>query len=249
MQIRFQLTPSTTRTITAITTYQRSLCRLPALFIILLLLSITEIKAEVIITGELPPYSSAELANGGYLASKVFTILKSIGYRDLHVSYQPWPRGLKNIELGNAIAAFPFTWTNERSNSLLFSTPIAFDIQSWYTTTDKKVLDSLPWQHKTACVPKGWFSDAIARIITEQALNVRTTNRLSQCVELLKKGKVDLVPINDTAKKSLSEEDNATLYRLSLFRQNVTFYLITSRNQAGKKFIRNFNAKWDSQAY
>lgn len=206
-------------------------------------------KAEVIITGELPPYSSSELANGGELASKVLTILKAAGHVDLHVSYQPWPRGLKNIELGNAIAAFPFTWTNERSKTLLFSTPIAFDIQSWYTTADKKELESQPWRQKTACVPKGWFSDAIERVITQQRLIVRTTNRLNQCVELLKKGKVDLVPINDTAKKNLSEEDNAALFRLSVFRQNVTFYLVTSRNEAGQMFLNDFNQRWNRQAY
>ncbi|QNF14173.1 amino acid ABC transporter substrate-binding protein [Aeromonas jandaei] len=213
------------------------------------LLPASAAQSAVIITGELPPYSSAELANGGELASKVLTILKEAGHPDLQISYQPWPRGLKNIELGNAIAAFPFTWTNERSNSLLFSTPIAFDIQSWYTTPDKKGLESPPWQQKTACVPKGWFSDAIERVINDQGLIVRTTNRLNQCVELLKKGKVDLVPINDTSKKNLSEEDSAALYRLSLFRQNVTFYLVTSRNEEGEKFIHDFNDKWNAQAY
>ncbi|WP_421247227.1 substrate-binding periplasmic protein [Aeromonas jandaei] len=215
----------------------------------LALLPASAAQSAVIITGELPPYSSAELANGGELASKVLTILKEAGHPDLQISYQPWPRGLKNIELGNAIAAFPFTWTNERSNSLLFSTPIAFDIQSWYTTPDKKGLESPPWQQKTACVPKGWFSDAIERVINDQGLIVRTTNRLNQCVELLKKGKVDLVPINDTSKKNLSEEDSAALYRLSLFRQNVTFYLVTSRNEEGEKFIHDFNDKWNAQAY
>ncbi|MBL0612459.1 transporter substrate-binding domain-containing protein [Aeromonas jandaei] len=206
-------------------------------------------RAEIIITGELPPYSSAELANGGVLANKVIDILKKVGYPELNVSYQPWPRGLKNIELGNAIAAFPFTWTNERSNNLLFSTPIAFDIQSWYTTPDKKVLESTPWQQKTACIPKGWFSDAIDRVINDQELIVRTTNRLNQCIDLLKKGKVDLVPINDTSKNNLSQEDNAALYRLSSFRQNITFYLVTSRNDFGERLIQAFNKKWNAQAY
>lgn len=219
------------------------------LFYAALLLFYHNAKAELIITGELPPYSSSELANGGELASKVLTILKDAGHTKVRVSYQPWPRGLKNIELGNAIAAFPFTWTNERSKTLLFSTPIAFDIQSWYTTPDKKELESQPWRQKTACVPKGWFSDAIERVITEQRLIVRTTNRLNQCVELLKKGKVDLVPINDTSKKSLSDEDNATLFRLSIFRQNVTFYLVTSRNEAGQLFLNDFNKRWNGQAY
>jgi polar amino acid transport system substrate-binding protein len=90
---------------------------------------------------------------------------------------------------------------------------------------------------------------AIERVINDQGLIVRTTNRLNQCVELLKKGKVDLVPINDTSKKNLSEEDSAALYRLSLFRQNVTFYLVTSRNEEGEKFIHDFNDKWNAQAY
>jgi len=203
----------------------------------------------MVITGELPPYSSAELTNGGELASKVLTLLKTVDHPVLEVSYQPWPRGLKNIQLGNAIAAFPFTWTNERSKSLFFSTPIAFDIQSWYTTADKKGLESQPWQQRTTCVPKGWFSDAIEHIINEQRLIVRTTTRLNQCVALLKKGKVDLVPINDTSKKSLSQEDNALLYRLSLFRQNVTFYLVTSRNDSGEKLLQEFNKKWNAQTY
>lgn len=241
MHIRYPVTPSATYRL-------RSSLRLLATLFALSLLPAATVQSAVIITGELPPYSSATLANGGELANKVLTTLKAAGHTDLRVSYQPWPRGLKNIELGNAIAAFPFTWTNERSNSLLFSTPIAFDIQSWYTTPDKKGLESPPWQQKTACVPKGWFSDAIERVTIEQKLIVRTTNRLNQCVELLKKGKVDLVPINDTSKKNLSEEDNAALYRLSLFRQNVTFYLVTARNEEGEMFIRDFNKEWMTPA-
>ena len=196
MHIRYPVTPSATYRL-------RSSLRLLATLFALSLLPAATVQSAVIITGELPPYSSATLANGGELANKVLTTLKAAGHPDLQVSYQPWPRGLKNIELGNAIAAFPFTWTNERSNTLLFSTPIAFDIQSWYTTPDKKGLESPPWQQKTACVPKGWFSDAIERVTIEQKLIVRTTNRLNQCVELLKKGKVDLVPINDTSKRNL----------------------------------------------
>ncbi|MFM4990482.1 hypothetical protein ACEUCK_00880 [Aeromonas veronii] len=241
MHIRYPVTPSATYRL-------RSSLRFLATLFALSLLPAATVQSAVIITGELPPYSSATLANGGELASKVLTTLKAAGHPDLRVSYQPWPRGLKNIELGNAIAAFPFTWTNERSNTLLFSTPIAFDIQSWYTTPDKKGLESPPWQQKTACVPKGWFSDAIERVTIEQKLIVRTTNRLNQCVELLKKGKVDLVPINDTSKKNLSEEDNAALYRLSLFRQNVTFYLVTTRNEEGEMFIRDFNKEWMTPA-
>ncbi|WCH23585.1 transporter substrate-binding domain-containing protein [Aeromonas salmonicida] len=244
--MRYQLVPFVTHRAVAIASGPFPLISLSAL---LLLLSAGCVRAEVIITGELPPYSSAGLANNGELASKVLTVLRAVGYPDLQVSYQPWPRGLKNIELGNAIAAFPFTWTNERGNRLLFSTPVAFDIQSWYTTPDKKILESLSWHQKTACVPKGWFSEVIARVITEQGLIVRTTNRLRQCVELLKKGKVDLVPINDTSKKSLSKEDYTALYRLSLFRQNVTFYLVTPRNEVGEILIRDFNHKWSELAY
>ena len=246
MNVHYQFIPFVKHRAAAVVLDPSHLIFLAAL---LLPLSVSCARAEVIITGELPPYSSAELANNGDLANKVLTVLRAVGYPELHVSYQPWPRGLKNIELGHAIAAFPFTWTNERGNSLLFSTPIAFDIQSWYTTSDKKRLESISWQQKTACVPKGWFSDAIARVITEQGLIVRTTNRLSQCLELLKKGKVDLVPINDTSKKSLSKDDYTDLYRLSLFRQNVTFYLVTSRNEVGEKLIRDFNDKWSAQAY
>ncbi|WP_033137319.1 hypothetical protein [Aeromonas finlandensis] len=214
----------------------------------LVLLPVSESQGAVIITGELPPYSSVELADGGYLVHQVLATLHAVGYQDLRVSYQPWPRGLKNIELGNAIAAFPFTWSNKRGLSLLFSTPIAFDIQSWYTTADKKWLESVSWHKRSACVPKGWFSEAIERVIIEQKLIVRTTNRLNQCLELLKKGKVDLVSINDTSKKSLSKEDNEALYRLSLFRQNITFYLVTPRSEAGEAFINIFNDKWLTQA-
>lgn len=206
-------------------------------------------QANVVITGELPPYSSRELAGGGELASKVLTVLKDVGYPHVRVSYQPWPRGLKNIELGNAMAAFPFTWTNARSERLLFSMPIAFDIQSWYTSADKRALESTPWHQKQACVPKGWFSDAIAKVVAEQRLIVRTTNRLDQCVALLKKGKIDLVPINDSSRARLSAADQDGVYRLSAFRQNVTFYLITSRDDAGAALLRDFNEKWRAKAY
>lgn len=92
-------------------------------------------------------------------------------------------------------------------------------------------------------MPKGWFSDAIAKVVAEQRLIVRSTNRLDQCVALLKKGKIDLVPINDSSRARLSAVDQDGVYRLSAFRQNVTFYLITSRDDAGAALLRDFRAK------
>lgn len=213
------------------------------------MLASLSVHANVVITGELPPHSSRQLEGGGALASKVLTTLQDVGYPALTVSYQPWPRGLKNIELGNAIAAFPFTWTNARSDRLLFSTPIAFDIQSWYTTVDKHVLETTPWTLRRACVPKGWYSDAIEQVVMHQQLIVRTTNRLDQCLALLQKGKIDLVPINDSSLPRLSLVADGHIVRLSAFRQNVTFYLITTRDKEGERLLRAFNARWNAAAY
>jgi len=204
----------------------------------------TTLGAEDVITGELPPYSSSKMKNNGDLTQDILTTLNKIGYKKIKLSYQPWPRGLKNMTMGNAIAAFPFTWTSSRSKHLYFSVPIAFDIQSWYTTHDKKYLEQSSWKGKVACVPKGWFSDAINDVVYRNQLNVRTTNRLNQCLELLKKGRVDLVSISDKSRKTHSLNSESNLYRLSLYRQNVTFYLVTPKNAEGKARIGDFNDAW-----
>ncbi|XQW88478.1 hypothetical protein ACOYXV_19565 [Aeromonas veronii] len=76
MHIRYPVTPSAT--------YRpRSSLRLLATLFALSLLPAATVQSAVIITGELPPYSSATLANGGELASKVLTTLKAAGHPDL----------------------------------------------------------------------------------------------------------------------------------------------------------------------
>ncbi|HEH9404376.1 TPA: transporter substrate-binding domain-containing protein [Aeromonas bestiarum] len=213
----------------------------------LITLSLRVGSAELI-TGELPPYSSAIMEHGGELTHDIVQVLNTMGFGNIALSYQPWPRGLKNMSLGNAIAAFPFTWTSERGRYLYYSVPITFDIQSWYTTPDKLFLEHSSWQGRTACVPKGWFSDAIDTVISEQGLSIRTTNRLSQCIELLKKGRVDLVSINDASLDSLPLLSGSDISKLSLYRQNVTYYLVTPRTEKGHDFIDAFNKAWLASA-
>ncbi|QSR71976.1 transporter substrate-binding domain-containing protein [Aeromonas jandaei] len=198
---------------------------------------------EVLITGELPPYATASAPLAG-LSGDIVTVLNSMGYDKIQLSFQPWPRGLKNLELGNALAAFPFTWTAERGNVLTYSVPITFDVQSWYTLQKNRHFEHGSWFGYSACIPKGWFSDAIDEVVKTQQLQVRVTNRLSQCVELLKKGKVDLISINDASQKILSIADDNEFYRLSAYRQNVTFYLVSPKNPQGKAFIEQFNQAW-----
>lgn len=202
------------------------------------------VEAIQLITGELPPYSSATMKHGGELTNDIIKVLNETSYQNIKLSYQPWPRGLKNLELGNAVGAFPFTWTSERGQYLYYSVPITFDIQSWYTTPDKKLLEHSSWKGRIACVPKGWFSDAIDTVIHHQTLIVRTTNRLSQCIELLKKRRVDLVSINDTSLDSLPVSSHSDIYKLSLYRQNVTYYLVAPKTAEGHAFIDAFNNAW-----
>lgn len=167
-----------------------------------------------------------------------------MGYDQISLSFQPWPRGLKNLELGNAMAAFPFTWTAARGNVLNYSMPITFDVQSWYTLHNNRHFEHASWLGYSACIPKGWFSDAIDEVVKKQQLKVRVANRLGQCIELLKKGKVDLISINDASKKTLSIADDKMFYRLSAYRQNVTFYLVSPKTPQGKEFIEKFNRAW-----
>lgn len=204
----------------------------------------SRVDSTELITGELPPYSSAIMAHGGDLTNDIVKTINDMGFENIALSYQPWPRGLKNMALGNAIAAFPFTWTSERGRFLYYSVPITFDIQSWYTTPDKLLLEHTSWLGRTACVPKGWFSDAIDAVIRKHGLNIRTTNRLSQCIELLKKGRVDLVSINDTSLSSLPSLKKGDIAKLSLYRQNVTYYLVAPRTDKGHAFVDAFNKAW-----
>lgn len=200
--------------------------------------------AAQLITGELPPYSSVTMTHGGDLTHDIVKVLNTMGLKNIELSFQPWPRGLKNMALGNAIAAFPFTWTSERGLYLYYSVPITFDVQSWYTTPDKLFLEYTPWRGRAACVPKGWFSDAIDTVVSRQELRIRTTNRLNQCVELLKKKRVDLVSINDAALDRLPLSNRSDISRLSLYRQNVTYYLVAPRTEQGHDFIEAFNNAW-----
>ncbi len=102
-------------------------------------------------------------------------------------------------------------------------------MQSWHATPDKLFLEHSPWRGHIACAPKGWFSDAINSVIIKQKLSIRTTNRLSQCVKLLKKGGVELISINDTFLHSSSSLESIKITQLSLCWQNITYYLVAPK--------------------
>ena len=76
-----------------------------------------------IITSEWAPYTSEQLASGGFLSEIATTALKKAGY-SVTLEFLPWKRALKLIKIGNADVLIGANYTKERTQ--YFSYPNYF---------------------------------------------------------------------------------------------------------------------------
>lgn len=87
-------------------------------------LSSASAKTFEILTGEWAPYVSEDMEDGGPTAIVVTEVLKAAGHKAVF-KYVPWKRTEVLTQRGQAVAAFPWSVTDEFKATCFLSTPIA----------------------------------------------------------------------------------------------------------------------------
>ncbi|WP_421276682.1 substrate-binding periplasmic protein [Aeromonas veronii] len=198
-----------------------------------------------LVTGDFSPYSGAGLPDGGQSTRLVTTLLREAGYDELKVDYLPWNRGYELVRNGLASATFPYAWTRERAKLFYYSAPIHIDHLSWFTYRGSDAVLDGKWQGLRVCIPASWSTSHADEVIARFSLRLTRPKSLVQCLQLLERNRVDLMPMNDAVTADASMQvfgDPNYLQPLPYFRQRDTFYLLVSRKmQNGRELIERFN--------
>ncbi|WP_323930112.1 substrate-binding periplasmic protein [Aeromonas veronii] len=186
----------------------------------------------LLVTGEFTPYTGKALPEGGESTRLVTTLLQEAGYREIQVDYLPWPRGYQLTRNGLVAATFPYAWTAERAKLFHYSAPIHIDRLSWFTYWGNEAIQAGRWQGLRVCIPLGWSTSHADGVIKRFGLDLQRPKTLAQCLQLLDRKRIDLLPMNETVTRDASRQlfgDPCHLQALPHFRQSDTFYLVISR--------------------
>lgn len=199
----------------------------------------------LLVTGEFTPYTGKALPGGGETTRLVTTLLQEAGYPELKVDYLPWPRAYQLTLQGDVAATFPYAWTAERAKLFYYSAPIHIDRLSWFTFKGSDAVVDGRWQGLRVCIPEGWSTSHADMAIARFNMSLQQPKSLEQCLKLLERKRVDLLPMNETVVADASMKvfgDPHYLQVLPYFRQNDTFYLIISRRYpGGRELMDKFN--------
>lgn len=169
-----------------------------ALFSLLLLWWCVAVATPLqLATGEFSPYTGVALPDGGVAARVVRAAFRESGYGEPQLQFLSWGRAFHLAETAQVAGAFPYAWNSERAKHFYFSSPIYIERIIWYSSRGNDQARKGEWQGFRVCVPAGWNTAHMAAEFKQYALRLEQPRELVQCLQMLDKGRVDLMAISD----------------------------------------------------
>lgn len=177
--------------------------------ILLLLIAITTpitwAESLPLVTGEWAPYTSEALDGYGFITEIVTEVFKEMSIEPVY-TFQTWKRCYSLVVRGDVWAAFPYSYTEERAEEVLFSDTIGESTTKFFyygqdTPYQYSTLDDLK-PYKIAGV-KGYFYE---EAFTQAGLDVSYTADETSALKRLAAGRVDLMPLNELVGWGLIKE-------------------------------------------
>lgn len=165
---------------------------------ILMLISLTALAAQnlkvVITTGEWEPYSSEKLPNYGCATELVTAICKAAGITPEYKFY-PWVRCENSVEKGEAFAAFPYAFTEERKAKYLFSDVLFFGADNFlYYKKNLKTVKEIKYntyedlkQYRIGIIAGSYLIPDLEK----NGLKYEITQNVEQSIKKLQAGRID----------------------------------------------------------
>lgn len=171
-------------------------CRMMVLGVLLMSSPCLGAETLTLATGEWTPYSSETLEGYGFITEIISETLSQMGVTPQYEFY-PWARCYSLVKRGKVWAAFPYSFTEERAEEVLYSERIGesttkffyYDKERPYPYETLKDLRS----YKIAGV-KGYFYEQDFR---NNKLDVSYTSDELSALKRLAAGRVDLMPMNE----------------------------------------------------
>jgi polar amino acid transport system substrate-binding protein len=147
-------------------------------------------------TGEWAPYVSQHLENRGFITQILSDAFSAMGVEVRFVFY-PWRRCYESVVSHRVWAAFPYSRTEERAEQVNFSDVVSYSVTKFfvYGPPDIEVYTG-PASLKSYRIGGviGYFYEEDFR---RQGLTVDYASRESSAIEMLMKGRTDLLPLNE----------------------------------------------------
>jgi polar amino acid transport system substrate-binding protein len=89
----------------------------------------------LIVTGEYIPYVGEKLEDHGFLSIMIEHALQECNM-DYVIEFYPWARCIEMVQRGEAWAAYPFGFTEDKEQEYLFSDPIYQSVHRFYYLKD-----------------------------------------------------------------------------------------------------------------
>lgn len=202
----------------------------------------------IIVTSELPPYTSAEPQNS-FLSALLLEVAKEMGV-SFDIRFMPWPRCEQAVDSLQAWATMPYVPTPERESKFLFSSAlyakrtVLFHYSEDEPRLPKTFTDLSELSPYKVGGVRGYYYDAA---FSDAGVKLSLASTEEQSFRMLRAGRVDLVPAVEVVgwniiRNAFSREEQAHFYVMDT-PLNVGYnYLMTSRRYPqAEQLLERFN--------
>ncbi|MGB1236881.1 MAG: substrate-binding periplasmic protein [Pseudomonadales bacterium] len=213
------------------------------------LFSHSVLRAEplLMVSGYWTPYVDKSLPNGGGLTELVQAVTDKMD-RQLQVLWFPWSRGEEYIANGLYFATFPYAKNTRREQMFHFSDPLYFVETSFFY--DKRQIQGVEFEDLDDLVSyriggvRGYgYIDRLKRA----NLDLYLVNHADQLVDMLGRGRVDLIAVNKrSGQRMLAEKfpDRAADFQVlerPLNKRHGVHLMISRRFENYRQLTEQFN--------
>jgi len=213
----------------------------------------TQNKGKVIqlVTGDnYPPYVDRELDGGGWVTAGVISALEKAGFQVEPLGWWPWKRGLEETRDGNTDGTFPWGYTPERAQDVLYSKPLFFNSAHAWIRKGSAVSPDKPSQ-RGFCLPLGYVEFDRTKELVQKYPGARiSVPTMTQCFRMLRLQRTDMVistPNDAEAAMDEADLDPGDFERLDPHMHRITYHFIVARNRPFADEIIAAIDKWFEQ--
>jgi polar amino acid transport system substrate-binding protein len=155
-------------------------------------------KIKLVTGNDYAPFTDEKLPHGGMFTEIVKMTFEAMGY-ETHIDFWNWAYGYKATKEGIFVATFPYLDNQKRRKSFHYSQtlyellifPFVKSDSSLHYETLQDIKDL------TLCSPEGYYTHDIQQLIDNKSIKLLRPKELETCFNMLKSGKVDVVPVNE----------------------------------------------------
>jgi len=161
--------------------------------------------------GEYPPFTGEDLPQQGMLTEVVRTTFESMGY-DVGFAFRGWQHGFKAAQEGRFAGTYPHVIDREHLTHFFYSKPLFNLLIRGFVDKDKPFrferLRDL--SGRVVCRPDGEDLYDLQPLLVNDHITLQTPKTMRACFDLLMRGKVDVVSVNEFAGQGALHEAGLT---------------------------------------